>query len=349
MKKPNALFYTLALLCLTSFARADLVILQYHHISSTTPRATSTTLEEFMAHLDLIEAQQMTVVDLPTAIADLQANKDLAARAIAITFDDAYLSIYESAFPLLKQKHWPFTIFVNPVAVDRNYPGTISWEQLREMQAAGGTIANHSMNHPYLLQRPAELSLDQWLQQEIGVAQQRLQAEMGNTPRLFAYPYGEYDPAMAAWLEQQGYLAFGQQSGAVGHSTDWQLIPRYPAGGYYADIPGIREKLRTLPFKQTHYQRQSPVLANASIPPLVLSLVIDDWRPSRLTCYASGEGRIPVAISSQTDSEVTIQMQASQPMRGGRSRYNCTAPSISKPGYFYWISQLWINSQVQNR
>ena len=34
--------------------------------------------------------------------------------------------------------------------------------------------------------------------------------------RYFAYPYGEYDPAVQQWALDNNFVAFSQQSGAVG-------------------------------------------------------------------------------------------------------------------------------------
>jgi peptidoglycan/xylan/chitin deacetylase (PgdA/CDA1 family) len=353
-------FFWLSLATLFSLStHADLVILQYHHVSEQTPASTSISPADFLRHLQLLESEQMTVVDLHQAIVALQQGKTLPEKAVAITFDDAYESIYRVAFPLLKARHWPFTLFVNPDPVDRHFKGTISWDQLREMKTAGATIANHSMTHPYLLERPDGLSLDQWMQQEVGQAQQRLQAEIGDTPKMFAYPFGEYSLEMAQWLAKHEYLAFGQQSGAVGGSTHWQIIPRYPSAGGYADVKSLKEKLHTLALPVPTTEAVDPVLKGKQMPALTLTLTPDDWKISGLRCFASGEGPIKTTLtpadngssvnSPSGNSPTKLTAAASKPMSSGRSRYNCTVPSISQRGYFYWYSQLWINSQVKNR
>ena len=48
-------------------------------------------------------------------------------------------------------------------------------------------------------------------------------------------------------------------------------------------------------------------------------------------------------------SNVSLTIQAQNAITAGRGRYNCTAPSHSQPGRFYWYSQLWINMAVANR
>jgi hypothetical protein len=55
-------------------------------------------------------------------------------------------------------------------------------------------------------------------------------------------------------------------------------------------------------------------------------------------------------IAKETSGDtLTVTMQQSSAITAGRGRYNCTAPSISQPGRFYWYSQLWVNMEVSNR
>src|SRR5690606_24950387 len=109
--------------------------------------------------------------------------------AVAITFDDAYLSIYTNAYPQLKARNWPFTVFVNTRAVDERHSVVMSWDQLRDMQKNRGLIANHTQSHPYLIEPPKNRQLNDWLEEEINGAEKRLQTELGTSHKLLAYPY----------------------------------------------------------------------------------------------------------------------------------------------------------------
>ena len=329
-------------------ALADLIILQYHHVADDTPAVTSISPAQFRKHLQLLEDEGMQVVSLPDAIAALKNGQQLPPRSVAITFDDAYGSIYQNAFPMLAKRNWPFTIFVNPGPVDRGLPDIISWDQLREMQASGATIANHTMEHPYLIERPQGMSLEQWMKQEVVQADERIQAEMGTSYRFLAYPYGEYSLEIADWLAQHDYTAFGQQSGPAGIDSWWQSIPRFPAAGQYANIDTLKGKLKTLAFNTGNAASEEPALGRQNPPSYTLSFQSDDVKLDALQCYASGEGRIEHTLDHQS-GEATLGTWATKAITAGRGRYNCTAPSKSQPGYFYWHSQLWINTSVENR
>ncbi|MAD46813.1 MAG: hypothetical protein CMI02_10040 [Oceanospirillaceae bacterium] len=333
----------------TAQVNAQLVILQYHHVDASTPPATSISPDDFASHLQLLEDEGMQIVDLATAMQKIQAGESLPDKAVAITFDDAYRSVYDTAWPMLKERQWPFTVFVNPAFVDQQYNSIMSWDELKTLQDAGNVIANHSMHHKYLIERPADIPLNDWMNQEVEAAETRLEEKLGTSHRLLAYPYGEFNLAMTAWLKDHNYLAFGQHSGPVGKVSHMQAIPRFPAAGVYANTKTLRTKLYTMPFAVGPQQLQEPVLPDASLPALSLTIPLQDFYASQLQCFASSEGKIATEKETQADGGLKVRTQASEPMPGGRSRYNCTAPSKAHKGWYYWYSQLWINKSVANR
>jgi peptidoglycan/xylan/chitin deacetylase (PgdA/CDA1 family) len=62
----------------------------------------------------------------------------------------------------------------------------MTWDQIREMRAAGMTIGAHTVTHPILSRLTAERQAE-----EIAGCRARLAAELGEAPRLFAYPVGK--------------------------------------------------------------------------------------------------------------------------------------------------------------
>ena len=346
---------------MTAPVHAQLVVLQYHHVDASTPEITSVTPEQFEQHLELIEREGMTVVSLPDALQALDNTSNnrqaLPDRAVAITFDDAYQSIAEHAATLLEQRGWPYTVFVNTDAVDQGFSDMMSWATLNRLQARGATLANHTRTHPYLLDTPEGMTPEAFWEAEILGAEQRLQEETGHSHRLFAYPYGEYTPALAQWLEDQDFTAFGQQSGAIGNANDRQLLPRFPASGQYAELDTLTTKLRSLPFSNVTLSRVDPRLSSdaANPPEFTLNLAVNDFNPDQLRCFATGMGAMSISTHSPEKNStnnpvgtdhIQVSMQAPDAFQGGRGRYNCTAPSLTESGRFYWFSQLWINTQV---
>lgn len=344
----NKLFISVALLMSLSFSAQALVILQYHHIADDTPAITSTRIDDFLEHMKLLKREKMEIVDLKQALEKIKNNQPLPKKAVAITFDDAYLSIYTNAWPKLKELKWPFTIFVNPQQIDNKIANMISWEQLKEMQDAGALIANHGQTHSYLIESHAEKDLATFLDKEINDAEKRLEEVLGTSHKIFAYPYGEFNADIMQWLKDQGYIGIGQHSGAVGPLTNFQAIPRYPAGGIYANPSTLKTKLRTLAFPISAEQFLDPVLKDNNPPTLNLEFNLKDIHLSQIQCYSGAEGALKTDVSKDGD-RIKLSTTAKKPITAGRDRYNCTAPSRSHSGWYYWYSQYWINTDVSNR
>lgn len=338
------------------------VVLQYHHISESSPKATSTSPDLFRQHMDYLKTEGFEVVPLTEMIEDLRQNPERAKRSrrVAITFDDGYDSVYQVAYPLLKQKNWPFTIFVNTAPLDDQWKGFSSWQQLREMAANGAVIANHSHSHSHFSRRPEGLEESEWLQRvrsDVEQAQRRIQEEIGTAPKLLAYPYGEFDSAIEALIQDMGYIAFGQHSGplsplavssAESTTLSLQALPRFPFGGYYGtDMDDFSAKVSSLPLLVQRVELKSgwfhqastlPLLAASETQPVLLLTLTEAI--AGLQCFATGQGALqvtPSAASNDLAEYAKYKVTLNQPLTPGRNRINCTAPGPD--GRFYWFSQ----------
>ena len=76
------------------------VVIMYHRIGEEADfPSTSVTIEQFEAHVSLLEKQKYTVWSLEKLSMALQSGGAIPDRTDAITFDDAYRSIYDIAWP----------------------------------------------------------------------------------------------------------------------------------------------------------------------------------------------------------------------------------------------------------
>jgi peptidoglycan/xylan/chitin deacetylase (PgdA/CDA1 family) len=98
------------------------VVLLYHHVSLDTPPSTSVTPERFAAHLEYLEAHDYEVWPVDRLLATvIDGEETVPQDVVAITFDDAYESVYRNARPMLRERGWPFAVFVNTDAVDAGH------------------------------------------------------------------------------------------------------------------------------------------------------------------------------------------------------------------------------------
>ncbi len=51
-----------------------------------------------------------------------------------------------------------------------------------------------------------------------------------------AFPYGEFDDELLEQIVAMGWVGFGQQSGAVGYSSDASGLPRFPMAAEFAEM-----------------------------------------------------------------------------------------------------------------
>ncbi|MGO1692775.1 MAG: polysaccharide deacetylase family protein [Marinobacter sp.] len=324
-----------ALLLVNHAARADLVVLQYHHISDATPPSTSTSVSLFQAQLDVISELGIDVVDLHDAAKNLLSNNPLKRQSVALTFDDAYESVYSEAADILQERSLPYTIFVDTKAVGNR--GYMTWEQLQTLAGRDGvSIANHSAGHGHMARKLGETEAD-WQQRithSLDSAQAMLQEKLGTDLALFAYPYGEFDEALEAEVAERGWFGFGQQSGPIGPLSGKTRLPRFPMANAYGQLNGLKDKLASKAFPTDANALPDGIMA--SNPPTLTLPLAEEINPARLTCFASGMGRIDFKV---LDDEISIK--APKPFNSRRFRYNCTHPA--KGGSFYWLSQQWLD------
>lgn len=312
------------------------VVLQYHHVDNKTPPSTSISSELFEKHLAFIEENGYQVWSLVDVISHLKASKPIPDKVVSITFDDAYESIYQAAYPLLKKRQWPFTVFVATEPVENRLNTFISWAELREMSDYGATIANHTHSHAHLVRRNSEETEAEWLERvrdEITLAERLIQQHVGKAEKLFAYPYGEYTKEIRTLLTDLGYTAFGQQSGAIGPGMAMTALPRFPMTDRFGAMAQFETKIASLP------------MATKTVKPDVKIVMGDELaeglniqftaKYNAISCFFEGK---PLELK-QSNNEVLIKQMPDLPV--GRSRINCTAASEQKQR-FHWFSHAWI-------
>lgn len=322
-------------------AQPSVSILMYHHVSESTPRSTSVSPDELRAHLQYLTDNGFTVIDIRDAIAGVNGETELPEKAVVLTFDDAYENIFSAGRPILNEFDVPWTLFVTTDPIGENPGRYMSWDQLRTLHEEGVVIANHTTDHAHMPRRQDGESEEQWRQraaENILQAEQAILDQVGVSHQLFAFPYGEYDNALLELVDELGFTSFGQHSGGFGPTTDMRAIPRFAAAGVYANLNSLGTKMAALAFPIREVRYEDTLLTTEQTRPVLeIAFDVDDFRPSQVTCFIQNR---PHEIEWVTDD--TMRVQAEQAVAIGRSRYNCTAPSISKPGRYYWYSQQWV-------
>ncbi len=309
-------------------------ILLYHHVSSSTPASTSISPEAFKSHMEYLDAHH-TVVSLQDVVSAIQHNTTLPENAVAITFDDGYANILDNAHPILADLGFPYTVFINPDEIGVG-PKQLTWEQVIAMHNDGVVFANHTLDHLHMLNGEQVMGERAWLEkvwQNVESAEKKIEDKLDISLKYLAYPFGEYNTALANKLKAEGYIGFGQHSGAVGPSSDMQALPRFPAAGPYANLATLKTKLNSLAMPVTQSSHKDPRMTTRNLSsPISLTIDSDDVRLTQVNCFFGGD---PIETSLE-ENVLTFTLDETLPV--GRSRVNCTAPSNAQSGRYYWYS-----------
>jgi peptidoglycan/xylan/chitin deacetylase (PgdA/CDA1 family) len=134
------------------------------------------------------------VIRLGELAAFLAGEQALPPRAVVITFDDGYESVYRHAFPVLRRLGLPATAFVYTDFLGGG--DALTWPQMQEMLDSGLVdIQSHSKSHRNLTERRAGESDERYranIDLEMRAPRELLERRLPSLKvRHLAYPYGD--------------------------------------------------------------------------------------------------------------------------------------------------------------
>ncbi len=302
-------------------------ILMYHRFGEDKYPSTNIRLDQFDAHLEKLANGNYTILPLAKIIRHMQDGTVLPDRTVAITIDDAYLSVYTEAWPRLKAKGFPFTIFVATDPIDEGHPNYMTWDQIRQLQASGIGIGSQTKSHPHMHQiSRAEIDA------ELSNSNQRFLQELGLRPTLFAYPYGEYNLVVIERVKAAGFTAaFGQNSG-IAHGFDGFFeLPRFTFNEQYGAMDRLTLAIDGLPLKVNQIL-PADVVIDTNPPALGFTLDQEIAENRQLRCFNSTYGKLSV---DRIGPRAEVRFPGKLP--SGRARVNCTMPGPD--GRWRWFGK----------
>ena len=291
----------------------SIAVFVYHRFGENNYPSTNTRIPQFKKHLDELIKNNYNVVSTETIIDALQNNKNLPEKTVAITIDDAFFSIYKKAWPILKEKKLPFTIFVSTGPVNSNSKNYMNWEQLKEMNNRGVTIGHHTKNHFHLVGKKKETIIS-----EIEEASDDFLKNLGYVPDIFAYPYGEYSSEIKEITKNYFKAAFGQQSGGIYNGIDIFELPRFSMNEQYGDLKRFKFAANSYGLKIKNVLPENKVITDIN-PPLLGFTLLDDLE-GLIRCYPSHN--IKADLTKLGNKRIEIRFDRAFPK--GRTRINCT-------------------------
>ncbi|HPR55138.1 MAG TPA: polysaccharide deacetylase family protein [Deltaproteobacteria bacterium] len=283
------------ILFLAAPAPAYVTVLLYHRFDEDRYPTTTTSTSQFEKHLSYLKANGYAVMSMDDLAGYVQGGREVPEKAVVITIDDGFISEYERAVPLLRKYGYPFTIFVFTNGIGAK--GYVSWEQLKVLEAWGGTVGCHTHTHPRLI----NLRVDQMEQETMG-SRRILEKNLGHPVRYFAYPFGQYDERVRAAVKKAGFrLMLSSDPGSVGRGTEFDRIPRQAVVGAQMSLKDFAEKLRVPPLVVTDRLPSVGTLPSGTLKEI--SLTIRDphlYDPSQINLFLSEKGRLDARFDRNT-------------------------------------------------
>jgi len=253
----------------------QLLVLCYHDVvPSRAAGADSLTVDTatLAAHLNWLRSEGYQAIGLDALLGAYAGTARLPDKAVLLTFDDGYLSLYTQVYPLLRAFGVPAVAALvgqwMEVPVGQTVPYAergrpreqfISWDQAREMQASGLIeFASHSWDlhrgvagNPSGSLQPAATthifvagagyeSDPAWTQRvrsDLERASAVMSQQLGRRPRAIVWPYGRYNAQTEAIANELGMpIGLTLDSGRRQRATPIGRIRRLLVDGNPATI-----------------------------------------------------------------------------------------------------------------
>lgn len=167
--------------------------------------------------LSLLKSNGYQTITFADLLNYLDYGMSLPDKAVIITSDDGYQSIYQYAFPLLKKYGYTMTVFLstgyigesetdrredkfnrtNPTLVPR---GMLIWPEVQEMAKYGIEFQSHGVTHTNFLNLREKDSLS-----ELVVSKAAIESHIHKPVFIIAWPFSGYDRGDLELLHEAGY------------------------------------------------------------------------------------------------------------------------------------------------
>ena len=313
-----------------------IISLMYHRFEENKYPSTNIKINDFKEHLKILEENNIKFINPKNFEDELKNNK--LQKKVLLTIDDGFLSFYENAWPILKNKKIPFILFISTREVGNfNY---MTWEQIKEISEENFVeIGNHSHTHEYLADENNEV-IKEDIEKSISIFKKNL----GKNSNFFSYPFGEYSNNFKNIIKQFGFkFAFGQHSGVIDDTKDFYELPRYPINEKYGEIKRFKSLTKTLPFKFKKIYPEEKYLLQSKNPPNVKIQFYENIKNLKsVGCY-SNEGNKWRQSDISFENSNTLVVNLAEKFIGERGRINCSLRDPS--GLWRWLGIQFVISE----
>ncbi len=312
-----------------------IIALMYHRFEENKYPSTNIRINDFIKHIELMKNSNIEFINEKTLKEIILKKKNYSEKKILLTIDDAFLSFYKNAWPILQKEKIPFILFVNTREINNRHPNYMSWDQIREIHQSNlGIIGGHSFSHEYLA-----FATEEEIIKDINKSIEDYQRELNFNPEIFSYPFGEYSLEVKNIVKKLGYvMAFGQHSGVIHQRSDIFELPRFPINESYGTLDRFSFLLNTSPLPYKFFKPDEKLLKTNNPPNIEIEF---EQNVRNINCFTNEGG-------SWKKSEITyldnnwIRVLLKEKYQPRRGKINCTLKM--KDGSWGWLGKQFIVS-----
>ena len=326
----NTFFIIFIFLFISSLQASNIknsaVVFMYHKFGVSKYPSTNVTIEQLDAHINEFTKDKYSLQPLEFIIDTIINNGKLPNNTIGISIDDADKSFFITAWPKFKKNNIPVTLFVNTSTISNNNKTYLNWNQIRKLREEGVSIGAHSHNHHHM----PDLNIEE-VRKEIETSNKIFLRELGEIPRLFAYPYGETSSAIIEIIKEFNFkVAFGQHSGVINETSNFYYLPRFSLNEKYSELSRVKFAANAKGLGLYDFIPENPNLREN--PPFIGFSLVDQSLTKSLDCFIfDSKGQVEKQIFKFNER---IEIRLDRKLTKGRSRINCTAKGSD--GYWRW-------------
>ena len=311
------------------------VTLVYHRFGDNRYPSANTSVQDFEAHIRYLKNHGFVFSTASQVYENCEQFLD--QKQVVITIDDGYHSFYLNGLTVLKRNNVKATLFINTESV--GWKDYLTWEQIKEISNQGIEIGHHSHAHSYFMNL-SDSERVQKFKDDLLKADYLFQKHLGYVPKVYSYPYGEFDQLMLNVLKKHGYkIAFAQNSGVWSEKSNQLAIPRFPIAGAFVKLEQFKSKVNMKPLNWQQSD-QLPLIVKGG-EEVSFKMMLDDPGLSQLNCFIAGQSR----TDAFTEYDGTVQVLFKAP--ANRRRTLITFTARHKKGEWHWGSRMLIDPDVK--
>ncbi len=221
-------------------------MLMYHKVSTDPhdePDHTLIHIDRFKEQMQYLADHGYTTITVSELVECMQGKRQLPAKSVALTFDDAWKSMLD-AVPVLEQHKFKATFLIATDMIDRKLPAHLSWDELKRIAANPNfEFGAHSITHPWQVGN----NLVSWAEgktpgrtlddvtAEIVEPKRAIEQQLQRDVKIYAWPSGWYNDQLIRMATEAGYTGLLTiDKGLNKISGDPSKIKRYTVFGFFA-------------------------------------------------------------------------------------------------------------------